>query len=190
MPIVRMLVLLLGLAGLASGCASGRAQVIEEQPTLAVPPVPPRSIETTPMIEPIPVDPLPDYTAPPASAPKPKPPARNNDPKPEPKPETPPETTTANVPNPPPVAPLRTATTPTGPEAMRQIREILQRAEAILSKVDYQKLGEDRRQNYDSAKNYIQQAEEKMKQADLTLAMNFANRAENIAKTLLETGRY
>jgi outer membrane biosynthesis protein TonB len=183
MPLGKSLVLLLMLA-VSAACSSGRAQVIEDRPTLVVPPVPPRTIEPPALVLPPPVDPPADpapATSTPASKPKSTP---KNEAKPEPKPETPPETTIATVPNPPPVAPLRTPTTPSGPEATRQIKDILARAENVLSRVDYQKLTADRRATYESAKSFIAQADEAIKKEDLTLARSFAERAENIAKQL------
>jgi outer membrane biosynthesis protein TonB len=180
------------LCGVAAGCASGRAQTVEDRPTLVVPPVPPRSIEPPRPAEPPAIEPVPEI--PPATTPpaKPKPPANRNttEPKPVPQPtqEPIPDSGTGVTPNPPPVQPLRTPTTPSGPDATRQIREILQRAEAMLAKVDYQRLSEDRRANYNTAKNWMAQADEALKKEDLTLARSFAERAENIAKQL-EPGR-
>jgi hypothetical protein len=181
MHVGKSLVLLLLLGGCAA-CSSARAQVIEDKPTLVVPPVPPRSIEPVAAAEPLPAEPEPAPTPPPSAPPKAKSTAKN-DVKPEPKPDAPPPETPATVPNPPPpVGPLRTAATPTGPEATRQVREIMARAEGVLSKVDYQKLTADRRATYDSAKRYISQAEEALKKEDVTLARSFADRAESIAR--------
>ena len=60
----------LAVAGaVASGCASSRAQVLEDQPTLSVPPVPPRTIEPPAIVEPPPVEPLPEVALPPADHP-------------------------------------------------------------------------------------------------------------------------
>jgi outer membrane biosynthesis protein TonB len=185
MQLVKRLVLLLMTTGLAA-CASGRAQVIEERPTLAVPPVPPRTIAAQPPVEPPVSEPIVEPVAPLPAAPKPRPnrtPA-SSEPKPDPKPEQPVETANATVPNPPPVAPLRTASTPTGSEATKQIRETLQRADGILSRVDYQKLSADKRANYDTAKAWMQQADDAIKKDDLRLALLLAERAENIAKQL------
>ena len=87
---------------------------------------------------------------------------------------------------PPPVAPLRTSTTPTGPEATRQIREILDHAaDARQGRLA---LSDDRKANYNSAKAYMQQAEEALKKEELTQARALAERAVNIAK-LLQSGR-
>jgi outer membrane biosynthesis protein TonB len=172
------------MLAVSAACSSGRAQVIEDKPTLVVPPVPARNIEPPPPVEPPPVDPPEDPTPavdPPPSKPKSAP---RNETKPESKPENPPEATSAAAPNPPPVAPLRTPTTPSGPEAARQVRESLARTDSILSRVDYQKLTGDRRANYDQAKSFMSQADEALKKEDVTLARSFADRAENIAKML------
>jgi hypothetical protein len=174
----------------AAGCASGRAQqIIEDRPALTVPPVPERSIEPQPA-PPLPaVEPIPETSPVVTSSPKPRPTARNNESRPaEAKPDNQPEAAKAATPPPAPVEPLRSSSSPSGPEALKQIREIIQRTEGILSRVDYQKLGPDRRATYDGAKHWIQQCEEKIKQEDLTLALNFAKRAEEAAKSL-ETGR-
>jgi hypothetical protein len=186
------LVLLLMVAVSGAACASGGAHALEDRPTLAVPPVPPRTIEPQPEPELPRVEPIAEANPPAATPPPRRPTTRTSDPRPaEPKPETPPETPagTGATPVPPPVAPLRTPSAPSGPEAARQVRDTLTRAEGILSKVDYQKLSKDRRSTYDTAKNFIQQSEEKLKQEDLQLALNFALRAETIAQTLQNGGR-
>lgn len=188
---LRLLVVLGVSAFAAAGCATGRAQVVDDSPALAVPPVPPRAIEAQPAVEPVEIEAVTPLPAAPSSAP-PKTRAaspRSSEPKPEAKPDVPPETPPAAAAPPTPVAPLRTATTPSGPEAVRLIRETMMRAEAILRRVDYQKLSDDRRASYNAAKNFVSQAEEKLKQEDLRLAMDFATRAEIAAKTLLESGR-
>ncbi len=182
--LMKRLVLLLLAGGLAA-CASGRAQVVEEQPTLAVPPVPPRTIEAQPLVEPPVSEPIVEASTPATPPPKPRANRANTEPKPEPKPEVPPvETANATVPNPAPVAALRTPSTPSGPEATRQLKETLQRTDAILNKVDYQKLGDDKRANWNAAKAYLRQAEEAIAKDDIRQALNLAERAENIAKQL------
>jgi hypothetical protein len=180
---VTPLVLLLMLAAGAGACASKRAHVVDDAPTLIVPPVPPRTIEPRPS-EPPPLEPVLDLPSVPTVPAKPKP-APKNDAKPEPKPETPPESTTTTAPvNPAPVAPLRTATTPSGPEAAKHIQLSLSNTDSILSRVDYQKLSTDRRATYDSAKRFMQQGDEALKKEDLSNAQRYAERAESIAKQL------
>ena len=85
------------------------------------------------------------------------------------------------------MAPLRSATTPTGPEAARQVREIIDGTQKMLDGVS--SLGtDDRKANFQSAKALLVQAEEALKKDEVTLARSFADRANNIAKLLL-TGR-
>jgi outer membrane biosynthesis protein TonB len=185
---MKRLVLLLLTIGL-SACASGRAQVIEDRPTLAVPPVPPRTIEAQPPVEPPAAEPIVEPVPPLPPAPKPRPNrsasnSNTTEPKPDPKPEQTGEAANAAAPNSPPVAALRTPSTPSGPEATRQVKEALQRTNGILSKVDYQKLSTEKRENYDMAKAWMQQADDAIKKDDLRLALSFAERAENIAKQL------
>ena len=181
------LVMLLVIGLSAAGCVTSRAQIPEQPPTLAVPPVPPRAIEPPAVVEP-PVEPP---SAEPAPAPtpttKPRPPrpvadAAKTDPKQEPPPEV-----VATVPPPPPVAPLRTANAPTGQDARRQIRDILDSTVKMLDKVDKivdPPLSDDRKANLTAARALVQQSEEALKKEELTQARSFAERAQNIAKLL------
>jgi len=190
--ILTRLFVLMVLGVVAASCSSGRAQqVVEDRPTLVVPPVPPRSIEPPPPTEPPVIEPVPDIPPPSAPPAKPKPTATRNstEAKPDPNKQEPlPDVATGTAPPPQPVPNLRTPTTPSGPEATRQIRDILQRADGLLNRVDYQKLSDDRKANYNTAKQWILQADEALKKEDLTLARSFAERAENVAKQL-EAGR-
>jgi len=188
---MRLLVLLLLIAISGAACASGRTQAIDDRPVLTVPAPPPRTIEPQPVEEPPPLPPITEPNT--ATAP---PPTRTSKPRPseprpaESKPDPPETATAAATPPPAPVPPLRTPTSPSsGAEAARQVRDTITRAESILKQVDYQKLSGDRRAAYDFAKNWIVQAEEKIKQEDFTTALSFAQRAETAAKTLLDGGR-
>ncbi len=187
-PGVILLVVVAG-AG-ASGCASSRAQVLEDQPTLVVPPVPPRNIEPPAIVESPPVEPLPEVALPPATTAKPTPKLGNRtaDNRPEAKPE-PPVETPAPATNPAPVAPLRTPNTPSGPEAARQIKDMLDRATSVLKRIDFQRLSDDRKANYRAAQSFIDQGLEALKRDDLSLARSFAVRADDIARQLESSGR-
>lgn len=180
------LVVLLATGLGEAACATGRAQIPEQQPTLVVPPVPPRAIEPAPVVEP-PVEPPPVEPPPPTpTTNKPRPPRPQADAsKPDPK-EPPPETLTT-VPTPAPVAPLRTATAPTGQEAIRQIRDILDSTVKMLDKVEKAEspLSDDRKANLSQARALVQQTEDALKKEELTQARSFAERAQNIAKLLL-----
>jgi hypothetical protein len=185
-------ILVLIVASVAvSACASSRAQVLEDQPTLAVPPVPPRSIEPPAIVEPPPVEPLPEVALPPATTakPAPRPGNRTTDNRPESKPEPPAESTPPPTTNPAPVAPLRTPNTPSGPDAARQIKDMLDSAAGVLKRVDYQRLSDDRKANYRAAQSFVEQGLAALKRDDLSLARSFAVRAEDIARQLEPSGR-
>ena len=178
--------LVIGLG--ATGCVTSRAQIPEQPPTLAVPPVPPRDIEPPLIVEP-PVEPPPAPAPAPVATskpPRPRPAAE----KPEPKPVEPPPDSGATLAPPLPVAPLRSAATPSGPDAARQIREILDTTQKLLEKVDPGTLekSDDRKANFDQAKAFLRQADEALRKEELTQARLFAERAPNIAKQL-QSGR-
>ena len=103
--------------------------------------------------------------------------------KPDPK-QDPPIEPVAATPAPAPVAQLRTPATPTGPEAIRQIREILDNTQKMLDSVQ-PPLSDDRKANLTSARALMQQSEEALRKEELTQARSFAERALNIAKVLL-----
>jgi hypothetical protein len=181
---IRRLALLLVIAlGASSGCGASRALMPEPQPTLIVPPVPPRAIEPPPVVEttvePPPVEPLP----PPTSSNKPKPSRPAAEAKADPKQDVPIEPVAA-PPAPPPVAQLRTPASPIGPEAVRQIREILDNTQKMLDSVQ-PPLSDDRKANLTSARALMQQSEEALRKEELAQARSFAERALNIAKVLL-----
>jgi hypothetical protein len=182
---IGLLVLVVTVVG-AAACATGRAQIPEPEPVLAVPPVPPRAIDPPPVVEPA-VEP-PAAEPPPAPAPTVKPrPRASSDPKPDPK-QDPPIEPVGPVPNQQPPAQLRTPSTPSGPDAVRQIREIIDTTQRMLDKVEKvvdPPLSDDRKANLTSARAQIQQAEEMLKKDELTQARSFAERAQNIAKLLL-----
>jgi hypothetical protein len=180
---MRKIILLLMFAASAAGCASTRAQVPEQAPTLVVPPVPPRTIEPLPRPEPV-VEPVPDLppatSAPPRARPPTRDPAKNATEKPE-KVETPPETPPAPTQ---PVPPLRTPTGVDGPEGARQVREILDKTKATLDGVDFQTLNADRKANYRAVQGWIQQADEALKNDDINFAKSLAERAQATANQL------
>ena len=185
--------LLLALALQAAACAAARAQVPpEDHPALVVPPVPPRAIDPIPA-ESQPIEPVGELPPAPASPPRPKPPAREqnrpatSDSKPDPKPAETPAVDPATTQQPPaaaPVPPLRTAGTGDGPEMAKQVRDTLDRANRMLNNVDYQALKPDSRANYDNAKSFLKQAEDMLKANNIVAAKLLADRAENIAKQL------
>ncbi len=79
---------------------------------------------------------------------------------------------------------LRTPSTPEGPEAARRARETLERAGKTLYSVDFNKLSDEKKSNYNAAKDYLKQAEDALKVEDFAAASAFATRAENIARQI------
>jgi hypothetical protein len=185
-PAMKKVILAVWLCGaLASGaCATASAKVPADRPTLDVPAPPPRVIEPTPQPEPSTPEPVGEL--PPAVPPNPRPkPAPNRDPpRTDPKPEAPAAETV------PPVAPvtppptLRKPGTADGAEAMRQVREVLDRANKTLGSIDYRRLNKDRREQYDTAKNFITQSEDALKKSTFEIARKLADKADQIAKEL------
>jgi hypothetical protein len=171
-------------------CASAQAKAPLESVPLDVPPAPPRVINPAP-VEPPPI-PLVEDLPPPSPSPtvpaRPRPPrdSSRTEPKGDSRPDTP-EPEPAAQPAPTPVAPLRTNSAAAGPEAERQIRDTINRANRLLETVDARSLSDDRKATYDSAKDSILRAEEALKTSNMVLARSLAERAEAFAK--LVSGR-
>jgi hypothetical protein len=180
--------LLFALIVPAMACASARAQTPPvDHPPMAVPPVPPRTIEPIPPSEPVPLEPVAEMPTTPANPPRPRPPQRDparTDPKVEIKPETPPDPATAQPPAAQPVPPLRPQGSADGPEMARQVRETIDRAKKMLDSIDAGTLSAERKLNYDTARDFIKQAEEAITQEKLVFAKSLAERAEGVAKQL------
>ena len=185
--------LLLALLVPAAACASARAQTQPvEHPPMAVPPVPPRVIESPPAVEPPPLEPVAEMPSAPVVPPRARPPQRDpakgnsTDPKVEAKPPDVPTdpTTQPSAPVAPPVPPLRPQGSAEGPEMARQVRETLDRARKMLDTIDIRTLSNERKVNYDTARDFIKQAEDAITQGKVVFAKNLADRAEQVAKEL------
>ncbi len=183
--------LLLALLVPAAACASARAQTQPvEHPPMAVPPVPPRIIETPPAVEPQPLEPVAEMPTAPAIPPRSRPPQRDpartnsTDPKVEAKPPDVPADPAVTPPATQPVPPLRPQGSAEGPEMARRIRETLDRATKMLDSIDIRTLSTERKVNYDTARDFIKQAEEAITLDKLVFAKNLADRAEQVAKEL------
>jgi hypothetical protein len=188
MAVNKTLALLIVIAPLAAGCTHAQAKATPDMPGLAMPAPPPRDVEPT-EVEPPQPGPLviePAHNAP--SRPRPAPPVRV-EPKPEPpKPETPPVPVIepTKPPEEPPKPPTTLQTTPATAEGEveRSIRASVQRASADLNRVDYRALNRDARTQYDTAKRWVQQADELMRAKNLLMAKNLAEKAAIMAAQL------
>ena len=178
---------LVGLATvLVSACATTRAETPRERPALEVPVPPPRVITPpappqAPMPQPVPE--LPGNNAPVPTRPRPpRPPESTAKPeKPEEKPadpNPPPANTTAPVPQ------LRTPEVGNAGQTAAQIRDTIERTKKTLENIDYRTLVPDRQKVYDDSKLFYMQAEENLKNNNLLVAKELADKAEKLAKGL------
>jgi hypothetical protein len=175
-----------------AACASASAKTPAERPALNVPLPPARVIESVVEIEPEPVGDLP---APPNSSPPARPnrPAKDTSrsseaPKTEPKTEPVKPVETA-PPEPPPAAAappaqLKTPQTADSSGAAKTVQATIDRARATLNTVSFQPLSAERKKAYNDVKNFIQQAEDAVRQSNFVFAQAVANKAETLARDL------
>jgi len=143
------------LAVAASACARAQATTATGGPDLAPPPPPPHTI--------VPLEVEAERPAPPPSEPSPvivKPAARPAVPKTE-KPAEKPEA--AAPAQPPPVAAPPLQTTSNVAELESSIRAKMVQASRDLDRTDYRALSAERRLQYDTAKRFVQQADDALK---------------------------
>ena len=184
---------LLAVCVLGSGCAKTHAKTAPDAP-LDMPLPPPREVEPT-EIEPPPPVPLATEPARAPLPPRPAGPAPRRDPPPrvEPKPEAkpeppkpepaPPESRPADeTPHPPTT--LQTAPATAETEVERSVRATMSRASGELNRIDYRTLNADARMQYDTAKRFIQQADDAMKAKNIVYARSLADKAAAIAAQL------
>ena len=182
---------LIALLPVASGCASASAKSKPaDMPALNVPPPPERIIEAAPEPLPEPVNDLPANPPAPNTSrtarPPAKPPAETKPPA-DPKPA---ETTPPPV-DPPPVtlpatpsAQLRTPQTADTSNAEKGVRATIDRARGLLSNVDYRALNHERKKAYDDAMRFMKQSEEALGKSNFVFAQAVATKAETLAREL------
>ncbi|HEV8392953.1 MAG TPA: hypothetical protein VGQ37_01715 [Vicinamibacterales bacterium] len=176
--------LTLAVAG-ASACVKTKPVTVADGPPLAMP-APPNRVFAPPE-EPIPVQTPPPEIAdaePPKPAPRPPaqrrpltPPAEAARPEPEPPPAP-------AAPAPEPARELRAASPAADAAAERQVRDLLLRASRALMKVDYRKLSNEGRSQYDQAKRFAEQADEALKERNFVFASTLADKAAVLASQL------
>ena len=188
--VLALIALLAGAVGL-TGCTHAQAKTTPDGPPLEMPAPPPRDVEPLDTEVPPPM-PMPGEPTRRTPARRVAPP-RENSPKIEPRPETPkPEPPTTETPKSedppkePPKPPTTLQTTPAGSEGVveRSIRATLSRASGDLNHIDYRALNTDGRSQYDSAKRFVQQAEDAMRVKNLVFARNLADKAAALAAQL------
>jgi len=176
----------------ASGCSRAAAKSSPDNPPLETPAPPPRDVEPIDTETPAPV-PLPQEPARNAPRLRPAPSSqqprenRTEPPKVEPpKPEPPPAAAEPPKPEEAPRPPTTLQTMPTTAEGEveRSIHATLQRANADLNRVDYRTLNADAKNQYDTAKSIIRQANEAIRAKNLLFAKNLADKAAALAAQL------
>jgi hypothetical protein len=158
-----------------AGCAKARAQTPAPVP-LDVPPVPARVI--VPDIEEVA---LASETGDPARTA----PARTDTAaRPADKPADPPKPGTQDPPKVEEAPRVRVPQMANNEEADRAVRAIMARAQGLLSGVDYRALTPAARQQYDTARRFITQADNALKIRNYVFARNLADKAETLARQL------
>lgn len=178
--LARALGVVLSLMALTA-CGKVQAKTPAPPPSL-VPPPPPSPLIVPVTIEYVePEPPSPPATTPPANTTKPPTP-----PKPAGNAGTPPATTTAPPPETPVTAPpvLQTAPNANATEAERGVRDKIETARTDLGKVTYTTLSKDAKTSYDSAKRFIQIAEDNIRTKNFPYAMQMATKAAELAAQL------
>jgi hypothetical protein len=172
------------LAVAASACVSAQPKTEPGGPALAPPAPPPHTIIPVEIVEQPAPPPAPPSPVPVIVRPSSHPPAA----KPEKATEKPVEKTEpAVVPQPPaPVAasPLQTMANVT--ELEKHVRGQLTQASRDLDRVDYRTLSPERREQYGTAKRFIQQAEEALQVKNFVFADQLANKAATLAAALAQ----
>jgi hypothetical protein len=178
---VRRLVLVTAFVAIAAGgCATARVKTQPAPVRLEVPVPPPRII--------VPPEPEPEPAEAPAPAPEPETRVQKAPRRPPvvvpPRPVTTPDTTRA-VPPPQPPATLQQALPSSPADIVRQVRDQLAQAQSDLRRVDYLALSADAKSQYDTAKQFIAQAEQALTQKNLVFAAKVAEKAAGLAASLV-----
>jgi hypothetical protein len=171
----------------APGCLRASAKTIADPPRLDVPPPPPRVVEAVEASAPAPLPLVEEPARQPVVVP-PRPAApRAEVVRPEAKPEpTPPEPPkTAEEPAAKPPTPLQTTPAATEGTVERAIRALLAKATTDLNRVNLQGLSTEARNQFDTAKRFMQQADTELRtNRNLVFAQNLAEKAAALAAQL------
>ena len=172
--------LLLALIASAAACGKLQAKAPTPMPALDMPAPPGRLIIPTVLPEP-PPEPAP---TPPASPPSRPPSATTTRPAERPAPPTP---TPTPEPSPTPTAAPVLQTTPDVSGLEQKAQAQLDRAKIDLQKVSYKNLNADARLQYDTAWQYIGQAQDALKMKNYVFANQLAEKAAVLANLLVKS---
>lgn len=176
----RLFSLVLLIASLGACAAKAQARTEVEMPLLDPPPAPPRVVASYPVeTEAVPVTPAVEAPAParpPVRTPRPE--------RPEPTQSAPePVQETARAESPPSL----TLTPSPGSETQTAaaIRDLMARAARDLSRVNQASLNADGRTQFDTARRFLQQADEALKMRNIVFAGKLADKAATMAAVLV-----
>jgi hypothetical protein len=178
-PLSRVAAIVMLTVSLVACAAKAQVLTEVEVPLLDPPPPPPRVVAVYTEPEPPPVAPTVEPAAPV------RPPARPPRPEQKPEPVTTPEPVESSArPSP---GPSLTLTPSPGSESQTAvaIRDLLGRATRDLSRVNPATLNGDGRSQYDTARRFIQQAEEALKVRNIVFASKLADKAATMAAVLV-----
>jgi hypothetical protein len=180
----------LGCVLMMSACARPAARTAPDGPPLDMPAPPPRDVAPADAEVP---DPMPLPLEPPHQAPTtrqrqtPRAEPPRTDAKPEPKPDLPiiePAKPAEEPPRTSGTSPPTLQTAPGGKEVEASIRDLIGRAKTGLERIDYRVLNTDARNQYDTAKRYVELAEEAIRARNLEFARTIADKAASLAAKL------
>jgi hypothetical protein len=165
-------------------CSKARAQTVPDGPPLAMPQPPPRVV--TPMEEPLAAVPI--TTELPAAANVATPPPRTPAPRTGTAAAAPAQPAPPAAPAPAPVAEPPRATRPTAHELAeeKRIRGVLSRASRDIGRIDYRRLSNEGRAQYDQSKALAEQAEQAVKDRNWVFADTLADKAATLAAELVD----
>lgn len=173
-------------AATLSGCLHANAKSVVDSPPLDMPQPPPRIVETVEVVPPAPASLVEEpahqpVRVPARQAPRAEPPRAES-----PKAEVPAESPKTAEDSQKPPTTLQTTPAVVEGEVERVIRSAIARANADLSRVDYRALSKDGKTQYDTAKRFIQQAENALepRTRNLLFARNLADKASALAAQL------
>ncbi len=167
----------------AGGCAKKVvAKTTPDVPPLEIPVPPPRVL--APAGEPIPT--VPAEAPPPPARPPARPPAKTDAPRPEAARSEPPESAAPRSPSDAPARSLQTTPSVSEDAAARGVRDVLARTARDLGQVNPASLGADARSQYETARRFVQQAEDALKDRNVVFARTLADKAATLAAVLLD----
>ena len=173
------------LLSLTACSTKAKAQTLPDGPPLAVPIAPVHEIVIEQIAE-APPEPEPERVPEPVVS-TPKPTITKVQPgKPQPA-QTPPASQPAAVTTTPaPEAPVVRAAPAASAGDEKKVRDLLTKASSDLSKrVDYQKLSDEGKQQYNQSKRFSEQAEQAIKERNFPYALSLAEKAANLAAEII-----